>query len=320
MNHGGNPVEGSTGLCSVEVTTAALTGTEFVLVLLDKAVRGGVVHHAQLRFIFAEAESPRLLGVASEELGSNNRVGDLILSWEAWRAPGAGFSVFTGLDPASYDLSLRAYSGPQRFLEDALGPRDWYCYPLRLPGGDAGLAELLRVSIALGDGLARATVTRRLAEIPTDSSVSWESFRQAAAPVSDADAIELPPKELQTYQTLLRSCATMALYSITATLDRLRESGHVDGVDWDKVPRSPIDKEEPWMMEAAANELSAVGKSAARALSFFKRYPAAIPGRIPELLHKAGLIVSDGKNKAVCHHYSLRKQTPYSKLAENLIR
>jgi hypothetical protein len=64
----------------------------------------------------------------------------------------------------------------------------------------------------------------------------------------------------------------------------------------------------------------ALAKSATHALGFFKWNPAAFPGQIPEPLNKAGLVERDGKNKAVCHHYSLRKETPYGKLAENLIR
>jgi len=74
VNHGGNPVEGTTGLCSVEVSPAGLTGVEFTLVPLDKVLPGGTVHHAQLRFVFADDASPRLLGVAAEELGSDNLI------------------------------------------------------------------------------------------------------------------------------------------------------------------------------------------------------------------------------------------------------
>jgi hypothetical protein len=319
VNHGGNPVEGSTGLCSVQISTSGLAGVEFVLVPLDKTIPGGTFHHAQLRFIFADDNSPRLLGVAADDKGSDNRVGDLVFSWEAWRAPGAGYSVLSGLDPGSYDLCLRVYSGPQRFLEDALGHKDWYCHPMRLPGGHAGVAELFRVALALGDGLARATATRRLEEMGEDSP-TWESFRRLAAPVVEEDAIDLPPEELQTYQTLLRSCATMALYSITLALDRLQQSGYVDGVDWDKVPKSPIDREESWMKEVATANLGGLAKAAPRALKFLRANPASFPGRIPDLLNDAGLLERNGETDAARHHYSLKDATPYGKLSDKLIR
>ena len=319
VNHGGNPVEGFTTLCSVRVSISGLKGVEFVLVPLDRTIRGGTFHHAQLRFIFKDEGSLRLLGVAADEKGSDNRLGDLVLSWEAWRAPGAGFSVLTGLDSTAYDLCLRAYSGPQRFLEDALGRKDWYCYPLVLPGGTAGPAELFRVVLALGDGLARATVARRLQEL-SDASPSWESLQHVAAAGEEDDALELPPGQLQTYNTLLRSCGTMALYSITVTLDRLRQAGHSDGVEWEKVPRSSFDQEEPWMKEAANADIGGLAKVAPRALRYFIGHPASLPGRIPGLLKNAGILLRNGEGDVVRHHYSLQRTTPYGKLSGNLIR
>jgi hypothetical protein len=141
-----------------------------------------------------------------------------------------------------------------------------------------------------------------------------------AAPVQEDGAIELPSQELRTYQTLLRSCGTMALYSITATLDRLRQQGHTGGVDWDKVPRSPVDQAEPWMTEAAKADVGGIAKVAPRALKYLISNPASLPGKIPELLNIAGLVQRKDKSKALKHHYSLGKNTPYGKLSDNLIR
>ena len=63
-----------------------------------------------------------------------------------------------GLDAASYKLSLRAYAGPRRFLEDTLRGRDWFSYRVRMPGGEKGYSELLKVVLALGDGVASDTI------------------------------------------------------------------------------------------------------------------------------------------------------------------
>jgi hypothetical protein len=318
VNHGGNPIEGSTVLCSVELEMSALERVEFVLVPLDHAIPGGAFHHVQLRFVFSPHERPRLLGVASGDLGSDDRVDDVVLSWEAWRAPGAGYSVLTGLDPESYDLSLRAYSGPQRFLEDALGDRGWTCYQLQFPGGHFGSIELLKVCLALGDGIARETASRRIEEMPPDAS--WVALKQLAVPSQRDDAVELPPAELQTYQTLLRSCATMALHSITLTLKRLREQRIDDRVDWDKVPLSDLGGEEPWMTEAATADLRGVARSAVQALKFMRANPASLPSQISDMLDAAGLLARDGKGKVIRQQFSLAKETPYGMLADNLVR
>ena len=46
----------------------------------------------------------------------------------------------------------------------AIGGRDWFCTTLRLPGGDAGPSELLKVVLALGDGVSRHTISDLLAQ------------------------------------------------------------------------------------------------------------------------------------------------------------
>ena len=54
---------------------------------------------------------------------------------------------------------MRAYAGPQRFLEDTLRGRDWFSYRVRMPGGEQGYSELLKVVLALGDGVANDTIS-----------------------------------------------------------------------------------------------------------------------------------------------------------------
>ena len=172
LNHGGNPVGGTTVFCSARIPLAGVEAVEFTLVPLDNIGREGLIQHGQLRFVFAADKQVELLAYGDEAMGSDPYVRDLVFSWEAWRPPEAGFDVMTGMDPASYLLSPRAFSGPTRFLDDALGDRPWFSYRLRLPHGHAGLVELLKVNLALCDGVARHTASRILRQ----SEEAWVSL------------------------------------------------------------------------------------------------------------------------------------------------
>jgi len=129
------------------------------------STRGGLhalAHHAQLRFVFKAEKRPVLLSLADSAAGSAASIPDLVLSWETWQESRVRYSGFKGLDAASYRLSMRAFAGPQRFLEDTLHGRDWFSYRVRMPGGQQGSAELLKVVLALGDGVANDTVSALL--------------------------------------------------------------------------------------------------------------------------------------------------------------
>ena len=69
------------------------------------------------------------------------------------------------------------FSGPTRFLDDALGQRPWFAYRLRMPNGHAGLVELLKVNLALCDGVARHTVSQILEQTEEE----WVSLRPRIA-------------------------------------------------------------------------------------------------------------------------------------------
>jgi len=135
LNYGGNPIEGTTVLQSVRIPLDGVARVEWVLVPLGPGGRRAAVHHGQLRFVFREDRPVELLDSAPRAAGGDRELHDLVFSWEAWRAPGEEYDVMTGMDPNAYRLGLRLYAGAQRFLEDALGGRDWFCTTLRLPGG-----------------------------------------------------------------------------------------------------------------------------------------------------------------------------------------
>lgn len=114
-----------------------LESVELTLVPFGEGGRLGPLQHVQLRFIFEAGKEPVLLNLAGAETGADPRIPDLVFSWVSWRRPDINWEFRKGMDDAAqiYWLSLRAFVGSQKFFEDALEGRDWYCYPLKLPGG-----------------------------------------------------------------------------------------------------------------------------------------------------------------------------------------
>jgi len=166
------------------------------------------------------------------------------------------------LDESVYGLTLRAFAGPQLFLEDSLRQRDWFAYRLQLPGGRAGLQELFKVALALGDRVARDTIRRVLhqdeqawlAHAPAgieESAKDAEAWRQLqsrldGAVPAEAAAHGLPVTE-QTYQPLVRSCATLARYAVLLATWRMIGRGHTDGVNMSQLPEAELSQVEGWM-------------------------------------------------------------------------
>ena len=148
VNYGGNSFERTTVLQSVRVPLDGLETAELTLVPSSDLGLLSPVHHVQLRFIFSPDRSPELLNLAGAETGTDAGFPDLVFSWESWRPPHQRFSLQEGLDETAYGLSLRAFAGPQRYLEDSIRRRDWFSYRLQLPGGQAGVRELFSVCVA----------------------------------------------------------------------------------------------------------------------------------------------------------------------------
>lgn len=332
VNFGGNPVEGSTVLQTVKVPLDGVERAEWTLVPLSKGGRQAPIHHGQLRFVFREDRPVQLLEMTGAAGGGRAELHDLVASWEAWRAPGHDYDVMQGMAAGNYALSMRLYAGPQRFLEDGLGKRDWFSSPLRLPGGPAGPAELLKVTLALGDGGARYTLTQQfnqgldewLAHAPVadreELASQWHQMEEIARPheVAGDARIDLPAEE-RDYQTVLRSCATMAYYAVTVAVDRLAEQGLDDGADLEKLERIELGGDQGWMQEVAGTDLGGILMRAPRALRWLRDHPLAIPSRMPASLDRAGLLVREG-GQPVEHHHSLAGLTPYGKLKDNLLR
>ncbi len=325
INYGGNPFERTTVLQSVRVPLDGLEAVELTLVPSSGLGLLSPVHHVQLRFLFTPRNNPELLNLAGAETGTDATFPDLVFSWESWRPPDQRFSLQEGLDESAYGLSLRAFAGPQRYLEDSIRRRDWYSYRLRLPGGKTGIKELFLVSAALGDGVARDTIHRLLQqgeaawmahapagekEADGDKAV-WmrlaERLRSTDSPAEDAPALRA---DEQTYHVLVRSCAALARYAILVTVHRLLERGLMGDVVPDRLPAPVLDQTEPWMKDVARADLKGLFLHAPAALEFLIRNPGLVPGDLPDELDAAGLIErKKGKPRVI--RYGREALRPY---------
>ncbi len=326
VNYGGNPFEKTTVLHQVHLP---LTGIAFVEFILVPSTRGGLhalAHHAQLRFVFKPEKRPVLMSLADSPAGSAARIPDLVLSWETWHESTVRYSGFKGLDPSSYKLSLRAYAGPQRFLEDTLRGRDWFSYRIRMPGGESGYAELLKVVLALGDGVARDTISTLLDqgeealfkqappdEMDESSREEWRHLRELVIEGKKYDDPRLNlTSDEENYQTLVRSCATLARYTILTATKRLFHKGFTEGVTPDGVPKPFMGEPAEWMKKIAHANLRGLFIRAPLALAYVIRHPESVPDKIPEELAAAGLMEKqDGKAWVV--KYTRQGTKPYDR-------
>jgi hypothetical protein len=243
LNYGGNPLERITVLHALRLDLDAVEFAEVVLVPPPRETGGRLApwYHVQLRFVFEAGREPHLLNLAGSETGTDAGIPDLILSWESWRSPEKRFDVVSAMDSAAYGLSLRAYAGPQRFLEDTLHAQDWFGYRLQIPGDREGVVELLKVTLALGDGVARHTLSALLQQSEEDwlrhapagtvdgqTARQWQTLRERAqySEAGQDPATSLDARE-QRYQTLVRSCSTLTRYTILLAASRLAASNIV---------------------------------------------------------------------------------------------
>lgn len=330
INYGGNPFDKTTVLHSVRVPLDGLESVEFTLVPFGEGGRLGPLQHVQLRFIFESGKQPELLDLADAGTGTDPRIPDLVFGWVSWRRPEIGWQLRKGMDDDDqvYWLSLRGFAGSQMFLEDALKGRDWFSYPMRLPGGKQGLIELFKSTVTLGDSVARDTLARMLAggeeawlkhtppaeEAEQNVRSRWNELL-GRIQVSDPQALEpvtLSPEQ-DTYQPLVRSCATLARHTILLTVKRLIAIGQGEGVVLERLPEPFLGSTEVWMKEFAHTDLRGLFLRAPLAMRYVMRHHESLPPDIPAELDAAGLLQQRaGKRHRV--HYSHKGETPYGAL------
>jgi len=326
VNYGGNPLERVTVLHSLRFNTNTIDFVELMLVPPPPESGGRFApwYHVQLRFVFEAGREAQLLNLAGSETGSDARIPDLILSWESWRSPDKRFDVVSAMDTAAYALSLRAYAGPQRFLEDSLHQQNWFSYRLRMPGGRAGVSELLKVALVLGDSVARQTISGLLQQSEADwlrhappgdddaqTAQQWQSLRERAqyTKLPENSALQLGAGGKR-YQTLVRSCSTLTRYAVLVAASRLVQRGHSDGIVLDKLPEPVLHEPEPWMSDMAGSSLKGLFLRAPLALRYIISHPETLPNKIPDEFAEAGLVVEQG-GKAQVREYSRSGIRPY---------
>jgi len=326
VNYGGNPLERSVVMQSVRVPLDGIAFVEFILVPFGVTRSHSPLQHAQLRFVFDPDNQPQLLNLAdAEETGTDASLPDLILSWESWRTNQEQFSFRQGLDIDAYRLTQRVFAGPQLFLEDSLRGREWFSYRLKLPGGREGLLELFSVGLGLGDGAARSTIAELLENAegewlkhapqgettPEQLRNEWQKLQQRLRE-SDAPEEHLVrmPDDEDGYQPLVRSCATLARYTVLTAAARMLNRGFDDEVVRKALPRFDLPSPEPWMKEVANAGLSGIFLHAPVAVSYLLRHPEANPKNIPQELAAAGLLEQDG-GKPRLTRYSNTGTRPY---------
>lgn len=330
VNYGGNPLERTTVLHCVRVPLDGIERVEFTLVPFGEGGRVGPLQHVQLRFIFESGNQPQLVDLAGAETGTDAQLSDLVFGWTSWRRPNDKWELRRGMDDedATYWLSLRAVAGSQMFLEDALKGRDWFSYPLSLPGGRDGLIELFKFTVTLGDGVARDTISRMLetgeetwlrhtppatGNGETNIQSQWQELLErirASDPLALAP-VNLPPSQ-DTYHPLVRSCATLARHTVLLTVKRLVARGQSDGINLDKLPEPFLGTTEAWMREVAHTDLRGVFLRAPVAVRYIMRHHESLPPDIPAELDAAGLLERHG-GKRLRIHYSRSGTTPYGR-------
>jgi hypothetical protein len=328
VSYGGNPFEKYTVLHSVRVPLDGLESAELTLVPFGEGGRLSPLQHVQLRFIFESGKEPVLVDLADTETSADPHIPDLVFGWVSWRRPDVDWDLRKGMDDDAqvYWLSLRAFAGSQIFLEDALKGRDWFSYPLRLPGGKQGLVELFKSTVTLGDGVARDTLARMLMrgeeawlkhpppDAGPDILSQWNElleYIQAVDPQALAP-IYLPPEQ-DTYQPLVRSCATMARYTVLLTVKRLIANGQDEGVVLDNLPEPLLGTTEVWMKALAHTGLGGLFLRAPLAMRYVMRHPESVPPDLPAELDAAGLLQrhNDTRHRI---HYSHKGMSPYGRV------
>jgi len=68
LNHGGNPVDGTTVLGSAKIPFRGLKSVEFTLLPLDKIKKEGLIQHGQLRFVFSDEHPIELLDFGGQDI------------------------------------------------------------------------------------------------------------------------------------------------------------------------------------------------------------------------------------------------------------
>jgi hypothetical protein len=327
VNVSSNPIEGTTVLATVRVPAAAVESAEFVLVMSKLGRFKTKMGHAMLRFIFKPDARPIILDNRGKAVANNAKIQDLVLSWEAWRPPTAHFDPLAGLDPTTYSLTPRCFSGSVRCLTDSILNRPWVAYPLKLPDVPNAADEVLYLGLLLGDALARQTITQLLeVQVKGDDEAQDRAQAEAEDVVEGEAALEeseIPQNPIRdildgnlSYHLLLRSCVTMALATIDWANVRIHRRGGL--------PDPPRIRVAPDSLPTALDEIAEGNMKSAflripGALYWLTKNGSAMPGDSYKVLEEAGLLQTGEDGKIARKDYENRHESPYGCIDDNLI-
>jgi hypothetical protein len=232
-----------------------------------------------------------------------------------------------GLDPESYALTLRVYTGAKRFLDDAVRNNPWNCYPLNLPGEREGAVELLYTGLLMGDALARRMI-REMAEAgevqvtdamlegmtPTDVARARQVFSESSLP--EDPLVALVGGADLSYQLIRRSCVTHSLYTVQIGLDRIYRK-----LDLGEPPELEVlpDDLPEWVDELAHAERGDLLALLPGALLYVARNGKVLPSNAHRILAEAGLIALDQDGQLIRYYYHRGQMTPWGPIRDNMM-
>ncbi len=330
VNFGSNPAGGYGMLVTVKIPRKGVVRAEWVSTLLRvfrKDTPGG---HGQLRLIFDPKRRPIVLNEDGTPFSSDPYLDDLMFSFEAWRPPAAHFDPLAGLDPTAYALTMRCYAATQRFLEDSLRGLSWHCYPLKLPPVEEAHDELLYTCLTMGDSLARHTLHQHLHSLsphfdgdprdyPQPTSEQVEKLREI---LDDASVPDDPIAQIMggdtSYHLLLRSCITMGLTAIDASVSRIHER-HPELGAYHPLKVTPGEIPS-WASSLAHSNRRNMLMRLPSTLYWLVHNQNVLPDRAHQILLEAGLLELDDEDRPVKRVYYISEDTPYGRLLDNLMQ
>jgi hypothetical protein len=325
VNVANNPVGGIIMLAGLKVFADSVERAEFVTVTWKVARRETPIGHAMIRFIFREDRRPVILNREGEPFANDAGVEDIVLSWEAWRPPRVKFDPIKGLNPTAYALTPRCMLGNVRCLLDSVLKRPWVCYPLKFPEVENAHNELLYVTLALADAVARQTVAsildRRIErgkffeDYPEPEANEWEQLadhcRAAKVPENPIRRVLEGKTE---YQLLKRCCVTMALSSVDWANHRIHRRAGTEGKRLQLAPEAMP----ALLADLAMGERGTMLTRIPAAIYWLMNNRSALAGKSHEILDQAGLLERKfGRIQKT--RYDNRRVTPYGAIADHII-
>ena len=324
----GNPILGIGKHASVRIPVAGVERVELVIVRYNLDGLAKFFGHVQLRFIFKENQRPVALDSEGNPDAEQPYLDDLMLSWEAWRAPLTTFSAIQGMKTkGGYALTARLYADGQRFLNDSLRGAVWDCYPLDLPGGEETASMVLVTGLVMGDAVGRRVMMEMEEQVrarnSNTSTPAWdeEVLRKARGrfdwdEMPDSTLKEVMKKTDLSYNTFKQSCISVTIMQINTALERLYA---------EKKLKKPIPlKVEPakipdWFDHMLEGNKWKIATGAPGALFWIMHNSELLPYKAYLPLKKAGLLKLDKKGQPIIDRYGHKGTSPYGTLHRNLM-